>query len=180
MRLEAIHLVSILSLLSQGNAGTARTCSPLWLLCVSFLSFSSPLFLLPLQFLWFHFSPSLVLFRVIAPPVATSASAFLRRLYFAPSCSEAILPLLSGAFFIAVFHPLFLFSDFPSHICGSYWYSQIQPAYRAIWSDFGGIMEEGKQHSHQREKLRGRKEKWWNTTFHTCVHHTAGLIIINE
>lgn len=109
MRLEAIHLAfhpfPSLSKATQewwGRAHPSDCCtSPL-------IHFPHPYFLLSFQFLIFHFSPSLVLFRVIAPSVATSASAFLRGLYFAPSCSEAILPLLSGAFSIAVFHPFFL------------------------------------------------------------------------
>lgn len=138
------------SLLIQGNAGMVRTCSPLRLVYFSSHSFSSPLFLLLLQFLIFHFSPSLVLFRVIAPSVATSASVFLCGLYFAPSCSEAILPLLSGAFFIAVYHPLFSLSDFLSRASEAH--IDIHKFSRhigSIRSDFTGLMEGSKQKSQQ-------------------------------
>lgn len=73
----------------------------------------TPVFSLPLQspFL-FHSASSLVLLRLIGPSVATPPSLFLRRLYFAPSCSEAILPLLSGAFFTPFSPPLSLSPTF--------------------------------------------------------------------
>lgn len=63
----------------------------------------------------FHSASSLVLLSLIGPSVGTPAPLFLRRLYFAPSCSEAIVPLLSGAFFIPLFSPSLSLSPTFSH-----------------------------------------------------------------
>lgn len=58
--------------------------------------------------------------RLPSPAVSISLPRAQRQ--FSRSSPEPF----SSLFFI----PFFSLSDFPSHICGSYWYSQIQPAYR--------------------------------------------------
>lgn len=102
------------SLLIQSNMGPMRRAHPShWSTsALSPFPFPSPLFLLSFQSRLFHFSSSLVLFHVIAPPVATSMSLFLCHLYFTPQCSEVILSLLSRALFIIIF---ILFSLSLSH-----------------------------------------------------------------
>lgn len=66
------------SLVIQGNAGMARTCSSLGLLYFSH-SFSSPLFLLPLRSLLFHFFPLTCLVSsyrpLLSPLLRLSSSA---------------------------------------------------------------------------------------------------------
>lgn len=173
MRLEAIHLAShpLPPYPRQRGNGEDVLAPPtvVPLLSLIFLTtvFTSPFnffdSVFPLHLSCCELSPLLSPLQRL-PPSAVSISLPRAQRQFSRSSPEPF----SSLFFIP-FPPSLTFSHtFVAH-------SDIHKFSRligAVWSDFGGLMEEGKQHSHQREKLRGRKEKWWNTTFHTCVHHT--------
>lgn len=114
MRLQPIHLAfHPFRSLSKATREWRGRAHPSDRLAAPLTHFPHPCFYFPLQSLLFHSASSLVLFCLISPSVATPASLFPHHLYFAPSCSEAILPLLSGAFFIPFFS--LSLSDFLSH-----------------------------------------------------------------
>lgn len=176
MRLEAIHLASHpLPPYPRQRGNGEDVLAPqtvVRLLSLIFLTtvFTSPSISLipffPFTCLVPSYRPSCRHFSVCLPPPSLFRSLVLR------GNSPAPLRSLFHRCFSSFFLPLWLSL---THL----WLILIFTNSAGLSGQYDQISV-GKQPSHQREKLRGRKEKWWNTTFHTCVHHTAGLIIINE
>lgn len=126
------------SLLIQGNAGMARTCSPLRRARLSSHSFSSPLFLLPPSI---PFIPFGLLTRLVLPyqpfcrhsSVSLSPPSLFRSLVLRGNSSAPLRSLFHPLFFslslwLSLTHVHIDIHEFRRHI-------------KAIWSDSGGLME---------------------------------------